>query len=734
MDQRRQIVAVVLMLGIFLVWMNVAPRLFPRFFPKPADRPAAAGKAVAEGADEGHPDQHEADSEDKPLASSGEDAPTDQAAATGQKNDAAEQTQPDSSPTLKRFEPKSITLGDPAKGYLQQARLNSRGAVIEWLELTQNRYQRLDRSGPIRLLGDNRRTTLKSFELRCNLIDRSLIPFDETLATVDWKFDEQSSKKIDGSDAYQVAVFRYPSPDGAWEVIKRFAIHPGEDKDPETDAQGYLIDFDLTFRNLSGKSAQLAYRLQGPVGLPLENAENTRVYRELEAGLLEDTTDPNDITHRILTAATVVSEIEEFEENHEPGSRTIWRHPAKWLSVDIQYFTTLLIPLEDQLIDTDGDGRPNPYFDEVLPILVTKAEKEARSDVSLLMKSGQFLVPAKGKNGTGELKHRFQFYAGPKRSELLAQFQAEDVINFGWFGPISKGMLWLLGFFHHGLLLPYGIAIILLTVIVRGCMFPLSKKQVAGVQKMKEINPKLQALKEKYKNDKEALTRAQLELMKKHGYNPLSGCLPIFFQLPIFIGLYNALNTSIDLRLARFLWIDNLAAPDGLIPFPNGFEIPLLGWTQLNILPLVTVVLFIVQNKLFTPPPTNEEQAMQQKMMNIMMAVIGIMFYRVPAGLCVYFIASSLWGIAERKLLDRHKRALEAASASTDGEEPPGGTESKRKDRISSGSTEKSKGPGLLAKLLEAADQAKNQTGHGKVKGQESSQPGKKKRRSKNRR
>jgi YidC/Oxa1 family membrane protein insertase len=220
------------------------------------------------------------------------------------------------------------------------------------------------------------------------------------------------------------------------------------------------------------------------------------------------------------------------------------------------------------------------------------------------------------------------------------------------------------------------------------------------MQRMKELNPKLQEIKTKYANDKEAMGRAQLELMRKHGYNPLAGCLPMFLQLPIFIGLYNGLNAAIDLRLARFLWIGNLAAPDALFAFP--FSIPFLG-NEFNLLPLLTVALFIVQNKLFTPPPTNEEQALQHKMMNVMMGVMGIMFYHVQAGLCVYFIASSLWGIVERKVLDRHKLALEAARTSAG---PPNVIETTATKTEST-----PREPGLIARLLAAADQAKHSTG-----------------------
>ena len=101
--------------------------------------------------------------------------------------------------------------------------------------------------------------------------------------------------------------------------------------------------------------------------------------------------------------------------------------------------------------------------------------------------------------------------------------------------------------------------------------------------------------------------------------------------------------------MASFLWIDNLAAPDAL--FEMSFSLPFLG-SDFNLLPLITVVLFYAQQKMFMPPPTTDEMAMQQKMMNFMMIFMGFLFYRVPAGLCVYFIASSVWGMSERKLLE----------------------------------------------------------------------------------
>jgi YidC/Oxa1 family membrane protein insertase len=148
----------------------------------------------------------------------------------------------------------------------------------------------------------------------------------------------------------------------------------------------------------------------------------------------------------------------------------------------------------------------------------------------------------------------------------------------------------------------------------------------------------------------------------------------MFLQLPIFIGLYKALSVSIDLRQAPFIpglsWASNLAGPDMLVRWDTLFGETLAGpggilWFLtgpigylgpfLNVLPLVTIALFIVHQKLFTPPPTDEQQQLQQKMMSFMMIFMGFLFFKVPSGLCIYFITSSLWGIGERKLLPKAK-------------------------------------------------------------------------------
>src|SRR5262249_32656437 len=162
--------------------------------------------------------------------------------------------------------------------------------------------------------------------------------------------------------------------------------------------------------------------------------------------------------------------------------------------------------------------------------------------------------------------------------------------------------------------------------------------------------PEIKKLQEKYKGDRQALAVEQMALYRKHGVHPLGSCWIVLLQMPVFLGLYYALQESIHFRLASFLWIKNLAAPDMLFWWTENIPLisspdaqgTLLGFLYLgpffNLLPVVAVALMIVQQKYLMPPPTDEQQEMQQKMMKYMMIVFGVMFYRVASGLCVYFI------------------------------------------------------------------------------------------------
>jgi YidC/Oxa1 family membrane protein insertase len=226
----------------------------------------------------------------------------------------------------------------------------------------------------------------------------------------------------------------------------------------------------------------------------------------------------------------------------------------------------------------------------------------------------------------------------------------------------------------------YGLAIVLMTVIVRLVLFPLSFKQTVTMQRMSEkmqiIQPRMQEIRERYAHDPQKMNSELMELYRKHDYNPMSmfgGCLLLFLQMPIFVSLYQALQGSFDLRQQpfKFTWIQDLSAPDQLFRF--GGDVPFLG-PYFNLLPLLSLVQMLLQMMLMTPPAATPEMAEQQKiqkrMMMIMMVMIGFMFYRVPAGLCVYIITSTSWALLERQFLPKpkHPPVVTAASApSTNG-------------------------------------------------------------------
>lgn len=293
--------------------------------------------------------------------------------------------------------------------------------------------------------------------------------------------------------------------------------------------------------------------------------------------------------------------------------------------------------------------------------------------------------------------HRYLLYNGPVKPSLLKHLGGEarvdpkllsfyvddlklntmtDYQSPGWFGYFwyMTGITWLVihitNLIHFLLGHLYfwvpnlGLCIILLTVIVRGLMYPLSRKQAVMGLKMQALAPEMKKLQEQYKEDKQGLQVAQWNLFKKHGVNPLGSCWVLFLQMPIFMGLWYALQESITFRLAPFwpTWVVNLAAPD--MVWEWGRNIPIIsadssygGFLYLgpyfNILPIIAVALMMVQQQMMTPPPTDEQQEMQQKMMKYMMVFFGLMFYKVAAGLCVYYIATTLWGFAERAMLPK---------------------------------------------------------------------------------
>ncbi len=250
---------------------------------------------------------------------------------------------------------------------------------------------------------------------------------------------------------------------------------------------------------------------------------------------------------------------------------------------------------------------------------------------------------------------QYRVYLGPNKGEpLAAAWEGLDQVwkfftMFEVMDKFAKLLLGVLKWFHGNVLANYGLAIIFLTVLVRGAMFPLTLKSMKSMKKMQMLAPEMEKLKQEVGDDQQELQKRMMELYKERGVNPLGGCLPILLQLPVFIALYRMLWSAIELRRAPFmLWIQDLSEPDRLLQLP--FEIPLpfgaSGIDSLNLLPILMGVSMLLSQKLM--PTSGPAQNPQQKMlMNLMPVIFSVLFYNMAAGLCLYILTSTLLGIAQ---------------------------------------------------------------------------------------
>lgn len=272
--------------------------------------------------------------------------------------------------------------------------------------------------------------------------------------------------------------------------------------------------------------------------------------------------------------------------------------------------------------------------------------------VMWLVQSKELVIPADKSVSLG-----FKMYVGSRAalSELDRSF--EVLLDYGTFAPISYLLLWIMGIFYK-LFHNYGVAIILLTLVVKLAMFPLTKKQQVSMQeyqqKMKKFQPELVKIQTKYRNNRQKMQEEVMKLYKEHKINPIpvGGCLPIFLQLPILIGLYSALSYAVELRQAPFLWIPDLSQPDRLFPFVA--YMPLFGdfFKYFNILPILMTIVWFWQMKT-APMPEDPQMKQQQKIMMWMPIIFGFSFYNIASGLVLYWFVMQLISIIEQTLIKK---------------------------------------------------------------------------------
>ena len=244
------------------------------------------------------------------------------------------------------------------------------------------------------------------------------------------------------------------------------------------------------------------------------------------------------------------------------------------------------------------------------------------------------------------------FFVGPKKQALLWDLGMKDVMEFGMWRWICYPVVWALNLFN-GWIPNYGIAIILLTILVRLLFWPLTHKSTIGMKKMQEIQPLMKEIQAKYKDNPQRMQQETWALYKEHKVNPMSSCLPMLIQIPVFIALFNVLRSAVELRYAPFLWIGDLSEPEGLFAswFPFG---------GLNILPILMAATMALQSAL-TPSAGDKSQ---QKMMMVFMPIMMLfMFYSFPSALSLYWTLSQVMSIVQMWMIRRSTQKAQAGAA-----------------------------------------------------------------------
>jgi YidC/Oxa1 family membrane protein insertase len=299
--------------------------------------------------------------------------------------------------------------------------------------------------------------------------------------------------------------------------------------------------------------------------------------------------------------------------------------PIDWVAYTGQYFIMALLPVE---------------------LTPNHAQLEAL-DAAVQMVEITLIGPKIALQPGVKQKFSYKLFLGPKEVNTLkgADPRLAKAVNFGWFDVIAQPLLVCLKFFYR-YLHNYGVAIILLTLLIKILFWPLTHKSYVSMKAMKKLQPKMQKIREKYKDDKEKMNQEIMQMYRTHKVNPVGGCLPMVLQIPVFFALYRLLYSSIAMRHAPFLWwINDLSAPDR---FPIGVQIPYLG----DGLPILTVLMGVsmyVQQKM---SPTGGDPKME-KMMMMMPVVFTVFFVNFPSGLVLYWLVNNVLSVGQQYYINK---------------------------------------------------------------------------------
>ncbi|MBT5648223.1 MAG: membrane protein insertase YidC [Rhodospirillaceae bacterium] len=351
-----------------------------------------------------------------------------------------------------------------------------------------------------------------------------------------------------------------------------------------------------------------------------------------------------------------LTEVDYDDLPDEPNGIQAVDGAAKWLGITAKYFATSLVP--DQKVANKG------RFVHTAPGGKDKFQAD-------YLAASQTVAPGQSAAFSTRL------FAGAKEVRLLDSYEEklgiprfDRMVDFGWFYFLTKPIFYAIDYFYQ-LLGNFGLAILLLTVLIKLAFFPLANKSYKSMSRLKKLQPKMVEIREKHKDDRQRQNTAMMELYKKEGANPMSGCFPILIQIPVFFALYKVLFVTIEMRHAPFFgWIQDLSAPD---PYGLLIGFGLFQWdvpqslqiVNVGIWPIIMGVTMFLQQRL-NPQPADP---MQQKIFMLLPIVFTFLLGSFPAGLVIYWAWNNTLSIAQQWVIMR-KMGVSASGQSIN-EEPP---------------------------------------------------------------
>jgi len=426
------------------------------------------------------------------------------------------------------------------------------------------------------------------------LVDTRALYFDSPSASI---------VQLQGGEEREIRMV-LPSSNGG-QLVKTFRFRNGS----------YDFDVEVLFNKLSDVVTNFKYELAWESGL-----------RYAERNSVEESG---------FAAAHVFAAGEHIEIDASTVGETVsvdHQGNVDWVATNTKYFTLALLP---KTVETNA--------------VYLRGTRISAQDQGVVEKYGLILeLPYKG--GIEE-RAEFKVYFGPADYRLLSSYDVglENIIYLGWswiVRPISVYLMLPIFVFLHGFIANWGIILIIFAIIIKVVLHPLTKSSMKSMRKMQALQPMMQEIREKHKDDPQKMNAQIMNLYKEYGVNPAGGCLPLFLQFPILIALYNVFRSAIELRQADFVWwIHDLSIPDTIFTLP--FTIPMFGVQEVSGLALLMGITTFIQQKMSVKDPR------QKAMVWMMPVMMTLLFNSFPAGLNLYYFVFNLLSIGQQMYINK---------------------------------------------------------------------------------